>query len=160
MGAVVEMLKPTVWLLLEGMLAQVLATLVTTGLLACGSWLFKAIRRRRISQSIGTWSQVVGATLALSSNSSSFSAGVLNPSVLRGRLLDEAAELGGRRRYLEPHADGAPIKDEIDQTNRKLLKLQRDLDLLATEKVERAAAAVREYIVTQMYGYDVAGRPP
>lgn len=76
------------------------------------------------------------------------------------RALDEANELGGRRRHPEPHADGAPTKDEMDQANRKLLKLQRDLDLLATEKVERTADAVREYIVTQMYGHDVAGQPP
>jgi hypothetical protein len=48
----------------------------------------------------------------------------------------------------------------MNQANRKLLKLERDLDLLATEKVELAADAVRQYIVTQMYGYDIAGQPP
>jgi len=76
------------------------------------------------------------------------------------RALDEAGELGGRRQHPELHADGTPTKDEMNQANRKLLKLERDLDLLATEKVELAADAVRQYIVTQMYGYDIAGQPP
>lgn len=76
------------------------------------------------------------------------------------RALDEADELGARRRHPEPHVDGAPTKDEMDQANRKLLKLERDLDLLSTEKVEQAAASLREYIVAQMYGYDIAGRLP
>lgn len=76
------------------------------------------------------------------------------------RALDEAGKLRGRRRHPKAHADGVPTKDEMDQVNQKLLKLQRDLDLLATEKVERTAGAVRQYIVTQMYGYDIAGQPP
>jgi hypothetical protein len=33
------------------------------------------------------------------------------------RTLDEASELGGRRRHPERHADGAPTKDEMDQAN-------------------------------------------
>lgn len=74
--------------------------------------------------------------------------------------LDEAGELGGRRRHPELHADGAPTEDEMDQANRKLLRLQRDLDLLATERIERTARAVREHIVTQMYGHDIAGEAP
>jgi hypothetical protein len=76
------------------------------------------------------------------------------------RALDEASALGGRRQHPEAHADGVPTKEEMDQANRKLLKLQRDLDLLATEKVERTARAVQQYIVTQMYGHDIAGQPP
>jgi hypothetical protein len=75
------------------------------------------------------------------------------------RALDEASGLGGRREHPEAHADGAPTKEQMDQANRKLLKLQRDLDLLATEKVERTAHAVQEYVVTEMYGHDIAGQP-
>lgn len=76
------------------------------------------------------------------------------------RALDEASELEGRRLHPEARADGVPTREEMDQANQKLLKLQRDLDLLATEKVERTARAVQEYTVTQMYGYDIAGQPP
>lgn len=76
------------------------------------------------------------------------------------RALDEADELGGRRRHPEAYSDGVPTKEEMDQANQQILKLERDLDLLATEKVERTAAAVREYSVTQMYGHDIAGQQP
>lgn len=41
-----ETLDPTVRLVLEGILTQVPATLVATGLLACAGWLFRAMRRR------------------------------------------------------------------------------------------------------------------
>jgi hypothetical protein len=44
-------------LVLEGIAAQVPATLVATGLLACAGWLFKVMRRRRTCHSIGAKEQ-------------------------------------------------------------------------------------------------------
>jgi hypothetical protein len=44
-------------LVLEGIVTQVPATLVATGLLACAGWLFKVMRRRRTRHSISTKEQ-------------------------------------------------------------------------------------------------------
>jgi hypothetical protein len=76
------------------------------------------------------------------------------------RALDEAGQLRGRREHPELHVDGVPAKDEMDQANRKLLKLKREIALLSTEKVEQTASALLRHTVTQMYGHDVAGQPP
>src|SRR3712207_884876 len=51
--------------------------------------LYQVSEQRRAE--IVAWSQVVEATLVLTSSSSSFSVGVLNPSVLRGRLFRRVA---------------------------------------------------------------------
>lgn len=48
----------------------------------------------------------------------------------------------------------------MNAANRRLLELERHLDLLANEQVELAAADVREWTVANIYGDDIAGPQP